>query len=162
VNARYVLVLLLLVAPSAAAYTQNRDLESALARSDPGVLAQLPAKGYKDGAAGFFRAYELYIVPHSARAWCQEQERGPLGPGCYVEFYFQMRGRTSESNGRRPCALLGRWRKAPDAAAYAPTPGAYYSSAMAVGNWEAVVLAFDQTPRTLKFGPMRSTDDCVS
>ena len=161
-NTGAVLVLLMLAAPLAGAYTQDRDLESALARSDAGALAQLPAKGYKDGVAGFFHAYQLYVVPHSARAWCQEQDRGTLGPGCYVEFYFQMRGRTTEVNGRRPCALLGRWRKPPRGAAYAPTPGAFYSTAIASGDWEAVVLAFDQPPRTIKFGPVRSTDECVS
>jgi len=157
-----VLFVLALVAPPATAYTQDRDLEAALARSEAGALAQLPAKGYKDGVAGFFRAYQLYVVPHSARAWCQEQDRGTLGPGCYVEFYFQMRGRTTEANGRRPCALLGRWRKAPRAVAYVPTTGAYYSTAIVNGDWEAVVLGFEQTPRTIKFGPARSTDECVS
>ena len=150
----------LLAVPRALAYSQDRDLELALRRSDAATLARLPAKGYKDGVAGFFRAYRLYVVPHSERAWCQQQSRGVLEPGCYVEFYFQMKGRKSGTG--LPCAMLGRWRQAPGAKAYAATPGAFYAAAIANGDWETVVLAFEQTPRTMKFSDSPGTDACVS
>jgi len=46
-------------ATGAAAFTQNVELEAGLSRSDPKALMQFPAKGYRDGAAGFFRDNNL-------------------------------------------------------------------------------------------------------
>jgi hypothetical protein len=134
-------------APMAAAYVQDVQLERQLYASDPRALARLPAKGFKDGLAGFFRTHGLVVVPHSERAWCQNQARGSLPPGCYVEFFFQARGRKGMTADGSPCGLLGRWYRTPDTHNYVPTPGAYYSIAMAEGDWENVVVALHREPK---------------
>jgi hypothetical protein len=118
-------------APMAAAYVQDVQLERQLYASDPRALARLPAKGFKDGLAGFFRTHGLVVVPHSERAWCQNQARG-------------RKGMTADGS---PCGLLGRWYRTPDTHNYVPTPGAYYSIAMAEGDWENVVVALHREPK---------------
>ena len=76
-------------AAPAHAYTQNLQLERDLDRSDPKALMLFPAKGYVDGAAGFFRTHGLHVVPDSQRAWCTNNRHGVLKPGCYVELFVQ-------------------------------------------------------------------------
>lgn len=125
-------------ASGAAAYTQDRELESALGRSDPAALALLPAKGFRNGVAGFFAAYQLYVVPGSQRAWCWDSAHGVLGPGCYVEFYFQGKGLKPRKSDGTECGLLGRWYKPPGATRYESTPGAHFSQAMADDDASAI------------------------
>lgn len=137
-RASIALSLLVSIATSARAYTQDRALEAALSRTDPAALALLPAKGYRDGAAGFFAAHDLRVVPGSERAWCTPHAHGVLAPGCYIEFVFQGKGlRTRMWNGD-PCGTIGRWFKPPGGQSYAPTKGAYYAQAIADDRGEIV------------------------
>jgi hypothetical protein len=156
------LVALVLVQPHAFAFSQDMDLESALRRSDPRALALFPAIGYKDGVAGFFRNHSLYVVPHSERAWCHEQTRGILKPGCYVEFFFQLKGHKANSANGSPCGLSGRWHQAAAGKTYGPTPGAFYSIAMASGDWEAVILALEDRHPGVRLSDYRRSDECGS
>jgi hypothetical protein len=132
---------LLVMPPPASAYFQNKELEGALRRNDPKALALLPAKGFRNGAAGFFKAHELYVVPESERAWCHDQLRGPLPPGCYVEFFFQGKGRKGQTSQGEFCGLVGRWYRAPGTGAYLPTPGAFYARAIASDAGEDIDMA---------------------
>lgn len=125
------------------AYFQDQALEAALRRSESRALALLPAKGFSDGAAGFFTTHELYVVPESERAWCQDRDRSVLKPGCYIEFFFQGNGRRARSSNGDFCGLPGRWYKAPGAKRYVPTAGAFYSQAIANDDSEAVDSAVD-------------------
>jgi hypothetical protein len=136
--------ILMSVATSVAAFSQDRLLEAALARSDAQALARLPAQGFKDGVAGFFRTHRLVVVPGSEMAWCQTNKRGVLVPGCYVEFVFQASGRARRIPNGDFCGLIGRWFQLPGTKRYVPTPGATYSLAMARGDWEAVISALDE------------------
>jgi hypothetical protein len=153
-------VALLAVALDANAFSQDKALESALGRSEPRALALLPASGYKDGVAGFFRAYSLYVVANSARAWCQDTTRGVLPPGCYVEFHFQQTDRRGTTASGVPCGLPGRWHRAVSARTYRPTPGAYYSIAIANGNWEELLAAFEQRQPPAHLSELRSIVEC--
>ena len=139
--ASIVIASLVAAAPAAHAYTQNRDLEVALRRNDPAALALFPAKGYRDGAAGFFAAHALHVVPGSERAWCTTHAHGALPPGCYVEFVFQGKGLRQATWKGDPCGCIGRWYKAPRAANYVPTEGAYYSRAIAEDRGEIIEQA---------------------
>jgi len=123
------------------AYTENTALEQALGNNDPKALALLPAKGFKDGAAGFFRTHSLYVVPDSQRAWCSDKPHGTLIPGCYVEFFMQGKGIKPRNAHGQPCGRIGRWYKAPGSQSYAPTAGPFISNAMANGEWERVLDA---------------------
>ena len=134
------------LAPCAYAYTQDKDLEAALRRSERAALALFPAKGYRDGAAGFFTAHELRVVPGSERAWCTTQRHGPLAPGCYVEFVFQGKGLRHMTSRREPCGCIGRWYKAPGAKTYVPTEGAYFSRAIADDRAELVERVIYEEP----------------
>ena len=139
--ARIAIVSLLATAPPVQAYTQNKDLEAGLRQSDPAALALFPAKGYRDGAAGFFTAHALHVVPGSERAWCTTHAHGPLVPGCYVEFVFQGKGLRQANWKGDPCGCIGRWYKAPGATTYVPTAGAYYSRAIAEDRGEIIEQA---------------------
>lgn len=129
------------IAPAAQAYTQDKALEAALQRNDPAALALLPAKGYRDGAAGFFTAHELHVVPGSERAWCTTHKHGPLAPGCYIEFVFQGKGLRRTTWKGDPCGCIGRWYKAPGARQYVPTQGALFSRAIADDRAEMIERA---------------------
>jgi hypothetical protein len=143
------------VSPSAAAYTQDVQLERALNGSDSRTLALFPAKGYKDGAAGFFRIHGLYVVPGSQRAWCTDERHGVLKPGCYVELFVQAQGlKPADANGD-PCGKLGRWYRSHDSTRYIPTPGPFMSNAIANGDWEAVEAALYDEPDVKRL-PARS------
>ena len=144
-----ILLLISAIAPHAAAYTQNTQLERELGDSDPKALALLPAKGFKDGAAGFFRANSLYVVPNSQRAWCSDQTHGILIPGCYVELFIQGRGLRATNARGDPCGSLGRWYRAPGSQHYAPTLGPFISAAIANGDWDGVESAiYEEKPAT--------------
>ena len=134
----------------AAAYTQDRELEEALARGDERALAQLPAKGYKNGAADFFKTIGLRVVPGTERAWCAERQRGVLKAGCYVEFLIQGEGFRSHTALGRPCGFIARWYKAPGAKTYTPTPGAVLSQAIAEGNEEHVFATVFESARRVE------------
>ena len=136
-----ILLLMFAIVPNAAAYTQNTQLERDLGNSDPKALALLPAKGFKDGAAGFFRAHSLYVVPDSQRAWCSEHIHGILKPGCYVELFVQGKGIKPRNSHGDPCGAIGRWYKAPGSSNYVPTIGTFISNAMADGDWDSVIFA---------------------
>ena len=144
-----VVLLYLASVPRAFAYVQNLRLEADLRRSDPAALALFPAKGFRDGAAGFFRTHELIVVPNSERAWCQDRDRSILKPGCYVEFFFQGKGLRRKSSNGDFCGLLGRWYKAPGSTQYVPTAGAFYSKAIANDDAEGVDSAIyeEASPR---------------
>ena len=146
---------LLMMAPQVAAYTQNTKLEQALGRNDMSSLALFPAKGYKDGAAGFFRIHGLYVVPGSQRAWCTDERHGVLKPGCYVELFVQAQGLTPADANGDPCGKLGRWYRPHDATSYIPTPGPFMSNAIANGDWEAVEAALYDEPDVKRL-PARS------
>jgi hypothetical protein len=146
-------VLLLLMfgtlASTANAYTQNTQLERQLGESDPKALALLPAKGFKDAAAGFFRTHALYVVPDTQRAWCSENSHGILKPGCYVEFFIQGQGLKPTNSRGEPCGTIGRWYRAPGSRNYAPTRGPFISAAIANGDWESVESAiYQEKPAT--------------
>lgn len=121
-------------APPAAAFTQNTELEAKLNKSHPDALALLPAKGYRDGAAGFFRANGLQVVPDSERAWCQDLRRGILERGCYVELFFHRRGYNLRTRDGEPCGHLARWYRAPGTDTYLPTSGSPFAGAIARGD----------------------------
>jgi hypothetical protein len=160
---RWALVLATLLSPFAScteAYLQDRPLETALRRSDPQVLSLLPAKGYKDGAAGFFRDHDLYVVPDTERAWCNDKPLGVLPPGCYIELRFQQRGRKARASDGVPCGLLGRWHRAPRSSAYKPTPGAYYSLAIANGSHDEVIMAFEERSPSVNLKQFRQMNEC--
>lgn len=143
------LPLVSLIASTASAYTQDKELEARLHRSDRAALALFPAKGYRDGAAGFFVAHDLHVVPGSERAWCTGQDHGVLPPGCYVELVFQGKGLRERAWDAEPCGRIARWRKAPGEHAYVPTPGSTYAQAIADDQGEAVERAiYDVTSRT--------------
>lgn len=160
--ARLVFGVLALFAQTASGYVQDIELERQLDASDASGLARLPALRFKDGVAGFFRAHDLYVVPDSGMAWCQDRVRGVLAPGCYVEFFFQMKGYRPRSNGGTPCGLIARWYRAPGAKTYAPTPGAIYASAMASGDWQTVVTALTTSPDPLKLRDVERREDCAT
>jgi hypothetical protein len=158
-----VLFALILVSPTPTqAYLQDQQLESALRHTDTHALSLLPAKGYKDGAAGFFRDYDLYVVPHTERAWCNDKPLGVLPSGCYIEFYFQQQGRKANADDGTPCGFLGRWHRPPGSRAYQPTPGAFYSLAIAIGNYDEVMLAFEERPLPSDLNRLRQIDECES
>jgi hypothetical protein len=142
----FTILLLLAASDPVAAFEQNRELEAQLKRSEPQALALFPAKGYKDGAAGFFRDQHLYVVPDTERAWCQEQSRGVLKAGCYVEFFFHRRGLNARTSDGRPCGHLARWQQAPGSNSYVPTPGGTFANAIAMGHLDVLDLDFDQAP----------------
>ena len=128
------------------AYTQDAELEHELFRSDPKALALFPAKGYDDGAAGFFRTHGLYVVPNSERAWCTDNRHGVLIPGCYVEFSIQGTGlRANDAHGVA-CGNAGRWYRASRSSHYVPTPGPFISNAIAQGEWNDVETAIYGEP----------------
>jgi hypothetical protein len=131
-----------------AAYTQNVELEAGLSTSDPKVLMLFPAKGYRDGAAGFFRDNDLEVVPGSERAWCQERDRGVLKPGCYVEWFYHRRGFNQRTWDGEPCGYLARWYRAPGTNAYAPTSGSPFADLIARGDIGALELEETSRPPT--------------
>jgi hypothetical protein len=135
-----------LIGSPVAAYTQDTQLEQALGNNDPRALALLPAKGFKDGAAGFFRTHSLYVVPDSQRAWCSGERHGTLVPGCYIELFIQGKGIRSRNATGDPCGQIGRWYKAPGSKAYVPTPGPFISRAVANGEWGGVLSAIYDEP----------------
>lgn len=150
------LLLILTIAAPAAAYTENMELERALGSGDAKALALFPAKGFKDGAAGFFRTHGLYVVPGSPRAWCSDRTHGILKPGCYVEFFVQGEGLKPRSSHGKACGGIGRWYQAPGLKSYAPTPGPFISNAIANGEWDRVVSAIYQEPSARSL----PTDSC--
>jgi hypothetical protein len=156
-----ILLLIFAIAPHAAAYTQNTQLERDLGNNDPKALALLPAKGFKDGAAGFFQANSLYVVPDSQRAWCSEHTHGILKPGCYVELFVQGEGIKPRNSRGEPCGAIGRWYKAPGSSNYVPTIGTFISNAMANGDWDSVVFAIYEGPgeKNLPTGACNRTID---
>ena len=130
----------LAIATCVGAYTQNVDLEAGLGRSDPKALMLFPAKGYRDGAAGFFRDNNLQIVAGSERAWCQEQDRAVLKPGCYVEWFYHQRGYNQRTWDGEPCGYVARWYQALGTKAYAPTSGSPFAALIARGDTSALAL----------------------
>jgi hypothetical protein len=130
----------------AAAYTEDLNLEQQLSDSDPRALALLPAKGFKDGAAGFFRVHDLYVVPGSQRAWCSDRTHGVLKPGCYIELFIQGKGMQVTNARGEPCGIIGRWHRAPGDQYYGPTLGPFISKAIADGDWDRVESAIYQDP----------------
>ena len=151
----------LAIATCAAAFTQNAELEAGLSRSDPQALLQFPAKGYRDGAAGFFRDNNLQIVPGSERAWCQERDRGVLKPGCYVEWFYHQRGYNQRTWDGEPCGYLARWYRAPGTKAYAPTSGSYFADVIARADMSALVLEETSSMPT-RLRDVRRLDWCTT
>ena len=149
------------MAPPTAAYTQNVQLERELGRSGGKALALFPAKGFEDGAAGFFRTHGLYVVPDSQRAWCTDKSHGVLKPGCYVEFFVQGEGLKAKDAHGEPCGNLGRWYRAPGSKSYVPTPGPFISNAIANGEWDRVVTTIYDKPDNQTFSA-RSCDRALS
>ena len=151
-----------LLAQSASGYLENLELERQLNASEARGLARLPALRFKDGVAGFFRAHDLYVVPDTGRAWCQDRVRGVLAPGCYVEFFFQMKGYKPHAADGMPCGLIGRWHRAPGSNVYAPTAGAIYAGAMAAGDWQRVLTALSTSPDPVHFRDVQRREDCAT
>lgn len=139
--------LLVTTVPAAYAYTQDKALEAALRRNEGAALALLPAKGYPDGAAGFFAAHDLVVVPGTERAWCTPNTHGVLAPGCYIEFFFQGKGLRRRMSNGDPCGCIARWYKAPGADRYLPTKGGYFSQAIADDRAELVERAIYEDSR---------------
>jgi hypothetical protein len=153
---------LALFAQTARAYVEDVELERQLNASEARALARLPALRFKDGVAGFFRAHDLYVVPDTGRAWCQDRVRGVLAPGCYVELFFQMNGYKPYGASGMPCGLIARWHRAPGSSTYAPTAGAIYANAMAAGNWEVVVTALTTSQDPAHFRDVQRREDCAT
>jgi hypothetical protein len=151
-----------LFAQAASGYVEDVELERQLNASEANGLARLPALRFGDGVAGFFRTHDLYVVPETGRAWCQDRMRGVLAPGCYVEFFFQMKGYRPHAAGGLPCGLIGRWHRAPGSNVYAPTPGATHASAMAAGDWQAVLTALATSPDPVRFRDVQRREDCAT
>jgi hypothetical protein len=158
----FVAGLLLTSVVPAAAFEQDRELEEKLKRSDPVALALFPAKGYKDGAAGFFRDQNLSVVPGSERAWCQVQNRGVLKPGCYVEFFFHRKRLNARSMNGEPCGHLGRWYRATGSRTYVPTAGGTFAHAIAVGNVDVLDFDFDAASPPVSLGDAQRRDQCAA
>ena len=128
-------------ASPAGAYTQNSQLERDLSSSNPKALALFPAKGFNDGAAGFFSTHALHVVPNSARAWCTTAPHGVLKPGCYVELYIQGEHIKPRDSLGNPCGGIARWYRASGSQHYVPTRGSFIAAAMASGEWEQIEFA---------------------
>jgi hypothetical protein len=143
---KIVLLCVLACACRAEAYKQDTQLERQLVRGDPNALALFPAKGYDDGAAGFFRTHGLYVVPNSERAWCTDNRHGVLNPGCYVEFSIQGVGLKATDEHGVPCGNSGRWYRAPNSNHYVPTPGPFISNAIAKDEWQEIEIAIYGEP----------------
>lgn len=107
---------------AAAGFVIDERLEAELRKSDPAVLAQFPAAGFKDGVAGFVKRYGLYVTPDSEQAWCQSDQRGRLKPGCYVVVFFQLKGSKPKMHDGGFCGSAARWYKAPGSRTYLPIP----------------------------------------
>jgi hypothetical protein len=162
VMTRTFLVLVCVLATSAVHAYRDRHLEDLLHGSNAKALALLPAKGFKDGAAGAFRAHGLYVVPGTERAWCTDHSHGVLAPGCYVEFFIQGEGLRARDEHGDPCGQIGRWHKAPGAKTYLPTPGPFISNAIAKGDWAAIELTIYGEPEATRLparwcGPREGT-----
>jgi len=155
-------VLLWALAGTATAYVQDIEFERQLHASDARGLARLPAARFNDGVAGFFRVHGLYVVPYTEMAWCQDRARGVLPPGCYVEFFFQLKGYRPREAGGSPCGLIGRWHRAPGSNAYVPTAGAVYSAAMAAGDWQKVMTALTEPSNPSQLNDSRRREECTS
>jgi hypothetical protein len=151
-----------LFAQTASGYVEDVELERQLNASEANGLARLPAFRFSDGVAGFFRAHDLYVVPETGRAWCQDRVRGVLAPGCYVELFFQMNGYKPYGTSGTPCGLIARWHRAPGSSTYIPTAGAIYASAMAAGDWEVVVTALTTSQEPAHFRDVRRREDCAT
>jgi hypothetical protein len=108
---------------AAGVYVGDERLEAKLRKSDPATLAMFPAKGFKDGVAGFLRRYGLYVAPDSEQAWCQDGQRGALRPGCYVVAFLQAKGFKAKNSDGAFCGSPARWYKAPGSNTYIPVPG---------------------------------------
>jgi hypothetical protein len=85
-----------------------------------------------------------------------------LAPGCYVEFYFQMKGYRSHATSGAPCGLVGRWHRAVGAKTYVPTAGAVYSGAMASGDWQTVLDALATSPDPVSLRDVKRREDCAT
>ena len=154
--------LLCALAGTASGYVQDLEFERQLHASDARGLARLPAARFNNGVAGFFRAHGLYVVPYTEMAWCQDRAHGVLGPGCYVEFFFQLKGLPPREAGGSPCGLIGRWHRAPGSNTYVPTPGAIYAAAIAAGDWHKVIAALTESPKSSQSNDSRRRDECTS
>lgn len=152
--------LLLLGSTPAGAFNQDKELEARLKRNDPQALALFPAKGFPDGVAGLFRNNELVVVPGSERAWCQDQKRGALGPGCYVELMINRKGMNSSARDGKLCGLPARWYRSRGAKAYSPTPGSAFGILIAKGNWDVVDRTFDQPEISSNLTHAHWADEC--
>jgi hypothetical protein len=140
-------VFLSVLAISTADAYQDRQLEELLRRNDAKALALLPADGFKDGAAGAFRAHGLYVVPGTERAWCTENSHGVLKPGCYIEFLVQGEGLKPSDEHGDPCGHITRWYKGSGAKTYVPTPGPFMSKAIADGDSARIELTIYAEPK---------------
>jgi hypothetical protein len=134
----------------AAGFVQDERLEAKLRKSDALVLSMFPANGFKDGAAGFFKQYGLYVVPESEQAWCQDAYRGQLKPGCYVVVFLQVKGGRVKAPDGVWCGSPARWYKAPGSSTYIPSPGwAAMALPIAQGNSAFVLSSIKDDTRRL-------------
>ena len=120
----------------------DTELEARFRKSDPVVLSMLPAVGFRNGAAGFFKRFGLYVVPTSAEAWCQDAQRGKLAPGCYLMAMLQIKGFKALTRDGFYCGSPARWYKAPGHTAYIPIPSWPGLAARIAEGDSAFVLAF--------------------
>lgn len=129
---------------------ENQRLEARLRQNDPAALSMFPAKGFKDGAAGFFKRYRVYVVPDSEQAWCQDEVRGHLKPGCYVVIFMQVKGVKAKTRDGTWCGSPARWYKAPGSSAYVPVPGwAMMALPIAQGDSASVLSSIKDDTRRL-------------
>lgn len=92
-----------------APYEENVRLERELAHEPSIALKMFPSAGYRDGAAGIFKAAGVRIIPGSESAWCSGSPIGNMGAGCYVQFTFTEAVHIGKSLPAQ-CGMLGRWR----------------------------------------------------
>jgi len=158
----FLMALSLFGTTTAVPYTQNSELESKLGQSEMQVLALLPAAGYKNGAAGFFKEHGFAVVSGTQRAWCQSHARGILPPGCYVELFFHRQGESSTDMRGEPCGYVGRWFQAEPGTAYIPTAGSPFAAAIAKSDPKVFDrdLNDPSAPRSLR--QARRLEECSS
>lgn len=122
-SARAVIIAPAQTQPAPSPYQEKAGLERELAHDAPTALRMLPAAGYRDGAAGIFKATHLQIVPGTESAWCTGAPIGNMAAGCYVQFTFTDATHISKAMPAE-CGMIGRWRAPVDRpTAFAPDSG---------------------------------------
>lgn len=106
------------------------EIGAALQNGDSAKLRGIPVKGYKDGLAGFMRAFELYPSPSHSFVTCAEDALAtPSGPsaGCIVSVKL---ARKSVDGRFKDIGIRMEYGVAPGARAFTSNNSAYAEHAI--------------------------------